>query len=170
MAYLVLAACLLASAGCISAVDFKGGNASPARHSGQEVPYPVSLQLPKTLQFHPFTQTASFGDSGWGVLVRLQALDHYGDTTKAYGDFRFDLYTYKAYQTDHKGEKLATWESALSEGDVNQKHWKRHFSAYEFTLGGLAPMTPGQKYVLVVTFTSSFKHRLRGETVVTAGS
>ncbi|MBT7170420.1 MAG: hypothetical protein HN909_01485, partial [Phycisphaerales bacterium] len=94
----------------------------------------------------------------------------YGDTTKAYGDFRFDLYTFQAYKSERKGEKLASWESSLSEGDVNQKHWKRHFSAYEFTLGGLGPMTPGQKYVLVATFTSSYKHRLHGETILTAGS
>ncbi|RPI63047.1 MAG: hypothetical protein EHM48_03100, partial [Planctomycetaceae bacterium] len=91
----------------------------------QTVPYPVSLLLPKDIRIHSFTSTKAFDDAGAqkGIEVYVEARDAYGDTTKAFGDFRFELYAYRPQSPDPKGRLIATWTEPLQDPKVDALHW-----------------------------------------------
>jgi len=63
-----------------------------------KLPAPLHLLLPRAISIHPFTGTRTFDKAGRvkGIDVRVEALDAYGDSTKAFGKFRFALYQHQA--------------------------------------------------------------------------
>ncbi len=136
----------------------------------QAVPPTLNLLLPKKIRIHPFTGTRTFEEAGniTGLDVRIKALDPYGDTTKAFGDFRFELYSFMPNSTERKAGKLVTWEVPLTDSSDNFNHWNRINRAYEFKLQwkGIAA---GQRYVLVAIFTSPYTERLFAERIFIAG-
>jgi len=135
------------------------------------VPEPVDLLLPHSLRIHPFTGTRTFDETGGvrGIEVRLEALDAFGDSTKAFGDFRFELYAYHPDQPDHRGRQINIWDISLSEPRSNAIHWDKVHRNYLFKLRWDEPMQVGRRFVLGAVFTSPFTDRLFAQRIFTAG-
>ncbi len=153
-----------AIAGCKNAPD-------AAPHAGGQVPQPINLLLPRQIRIHPFTGTRTFAEAGGirGIDVRIEAIDAYDDTTKAYGNFRFELYAFRGNSLDPKGEQLTVWNVPLSEPDDNLLHWDSIIRAYKFKLQWDQPIPVGRQFVLVAVFSSRFTERLFDQRVFVAG-
>lgn len=143
----------------------------PPEPTSQPVPEPLPLILPKTLNIHPFTGMRTFDEAGGikGIDVRIEVKDTYGDTTRAFGDFRFELYTHQPNSLDPKGERLAVWDVPLINPDVNLLHWDNITRTYKFRLQWNRPIPVGSRFVLVATFSSPFSQRLFAERIFIAG-
>ncbi len=134
-----------------------------------EIPPPINLLLPKTMDIHPFTQTGTFDKGGSGLHARIQARDAYGDPTKAFGDFRFELYEFRPLHQNHKGARLGRWEVKLSQPEQNMKHWDRLTRSYKFKLRWDQRLPTGRRVILVAVFTSRFTPRITAEREIIAG-
>ncbi len=164
LSLVALAGAALGIAGC-----------EPAGVTGAQVkvPEPVNLLLPKEIRIHSFTGTRVFSEEGGikGIDVQVEALDAYGDATKAFGTFRFELYHFKPTSADPKGERMAMWTIDLSDPKQNRESWKGIFRTYQFKLGWSQSIPVGRKFVLVATFDSPFTNRLPpAEHVFVAGN
>ena len=137
----------------------------------QQVPAPINLLLPRAVRIHPFTGTRTFDQAGGvkGIDVRIEALDSYGDPTKAFGQFYFALHQYVAGNPDPKGKRIATWEENLLEPNKNLLHWDSITRTYEFKLQWYHAIPVGSKFVLAVSFTSPFSERKFAEHVFVSG-
>lgn len=135
------------------------------------VPEPIDLLLPQEIRLHPFTGTRVFSADGGitGIDVRVEALDAFGDATKAFGEFRFELYAYAPYRPDHKGKQLAIWPANVESPKVNRAHWNSIARTYHFKLEWKNPIPVGQKFVLRAIFQSRFTPRLFDERVFVSG-
>lgn len=143
------------------------GPARPVR----EIPNPINLLLPREVRIHPFTGTRTFSDAGGinGFEVQIEAQDSYGDATKAFGQFRFELHTHTAPAPDPKGRRIAVWEVDLLTPKVNLTHWNPITRRYTFRLQWDTPIPVGRKFVLVTVFSSPFTERLFAERVFVSG-
>ncbi|MBI5724097.1 MAG: hypothetical protein HZA50_09085 [Planctomycetes bacterium] len=161
-------AVLLAQGGC---GDDLGNFLNPPK-STKTVPHPIDLLLPKELKIHPFTGARTLDETGktYGVEARVQALDAYGDPTKAFGRFTFMLYNV-APGSGQKGELISSWYENLnlSTMEKNAAHWEKHWQTYEFKLRLNPPLAHGQPCILVVNFESDFSPRLTAELKFAAG-
>jgi hypothetical protein len=139
--------------------------------TSQPVPYPVSLMLPKSISLHPFTGMRVFDEAGGikGIDVRIEAKDAYDDTTRAFGDFRFELYTFRTNNVDPKNVKIASWDVPLTDSRANRLHWDNITRTYKFRLQWGQAIAVGERFVLVVTFSSPFTERIFAERVFIAG-
>ncbi len=151
--------------GCNNGAGALGGSAE------QEVPHPVNLMLPKSIRITPFTGMRAFDDAGGvkGIDVHIEAKDTYGDTTRAFGDFRFELYEFKPNSLDPKGAKLGSWDVPVLKPDDNRRHWDPIHRAYEFKLQWDQPIAVGRRFVLVAVFDSPFTDRIFNERVFVSG-
>jgi len=147
------------------------GFLSPRTPTSQPVPYPVSLMLPKSIGIHPFTGMRVFDEAGGikGIDVRIEVKDAYDDTTRAFGDFRFELYTFRANDIDPKGVKIASWDVPLTDPKANRLHWDNITRTYKFRLQWGQAIAVGDRFVLLVTFSSPFTERVFSERVFIAG-
>ena len=138
---------------------------------GEQVPMPINLLLPREVRIHPFTGTRTFDEAEEirGVEVRIEAIDAYGDATKAFGDFRFELYKFRQHSADPRGDRLAVWEESLLEPEKNLLHWDNITRTYEFKLRWARPIPAGRRFVLVATFTSPFTQRLFAQRIAVSG-
>ena len=136
----------------------------------QEVPKPIDELLPKKIIIHGWTGTRDFAEHGGiaGLDVRVQAKDGFGDHTKAFGNFRFELYHYTG-GADNKGDRIAVWNQDVLEVVNNRKHWDKYLPGYHFKLGWNQAIPVGRKLVLEATFDSPFTQRLTAERTFTAG-
>lgn len=139
----------------------------PQAGDGPKVPEPVSLLLPKEIRIHPFSGTRTFDEAGGakGIEVRIEALDAYGDNTKAFGDFAFELHTYRPNNLDPKSRLVTTWREPLLDANRNLRHWDSITKTYLFRLQWYNAAPAGQRFVLVAVFTSPFTERLFAERV-----
>jgi len=148
------------------------GDATAEAFDRQSVPEPLHLLLPHEVRIHPFTGTRTFDEAGGvrGLDVRVEAKDAYGDMTKAFGDFRFELYAFRANSPDPKGRRLMVWRESLLDPKDNLMHWGGMVARrYQFRLQWDQPIPVGRKLVLTVTFTSPFTERLTDEHVFVSG-
>jgi hypothetical protein len=160
--FLCLAAC-----GCDGGWGLNGGNATVET----AIPEPISLMLPEEIRLHSFTRTRVFDDAGGirGVDVRVEAVDAYGDATKAFGTFRFEMYRFQHAQPDPKGQQIAAWTEELLNPERNLLHWEKVHRMYRFKLQWDQPIPVGQRYVLVAYFDSPYTQRLSDERVFISG-
>jgi len=135
----------------------------------QAVPYPVSLLLPQKIVIHPFTSTKTFDDGTKGVEAHIELRDAYDDPTKAFGDFRFQLYMFKPQSPDPKGRLVASWTEDLQDPKKNAVHWSNVSRTYIFKLECADALPPGKQYVMVAWFSSPYTERLFNQRVFTAG-
>jgi len=135
------------------------------------VPQPISLLLPHGLRIHPFTGTRTFDEHGGikGIEVRIETLDAFGDPVKAFGDFRFELYTYRPGNPERRGEQINLWEASLLDPKLNAIHWDKVHRTYVFRLKWTEPIPVGRKLVLAAVFSSPFTDRLFAQRVFTCG-
>jgi len=138
-----------------------------------DVPEPVNMLLPQKIKIHPFTVTRTFDQSGGirGVDVRLEVLNSFEEATKAFGDFRFEIFTHKANSIEPKGDVCGVWEvkPSLLDPKENLRYWNRSQQMYEFKLQWDQPIPVGRKFVLVAVFTSPFTPRMTAEQIFTSG-
>lgn len=142
---------------------------TPAPAVQQEVPYPVSLMLPKEIRIHSFTGTKVFDNAQNGIEVHIEARDAYGDPTKAFGDFRFELYAFRPQNPDPKGQLITSWTESLGDPKVNALHWWNVSRTYVFKLQCEQPIKSGNQYVLLATYSSPYSERKFAQRVFTAG-
>lgn len=166
---IVLGAALLAGCG--------GGGMSMTAAGGtggvvvQKVPEPLHLLLPDSIRIHPFTGTRTFDEQGGikGIEVRVEALDAYGDPTKAFGDWHFSLHAWQAGVADNRGKQVATWEEPLLTAQKNLLHWDSITRTYKFKLQWYKPIAVGHKFILTATFSSPFTERKFAQREFVAG-
>lgn len=111
--------------------------------------------MPVRMRLHPvFTQLRDWSDDGVidGVETLIEFTDRFGDTTKAAGIVRFELFAYRPFDPDPRGQRLfPPFEGRLLTFEQQQAHWSRPGRAYLFQLA--APrLDPRQAYVLAATF------------------
>ncbi|MCL2700380.1 MAG: hypothetical protein FWE88_01655 [Phycisphaerae bacterium] len=132
-----------------------------------KVPRPVDLLLPQKIRIHPFTALRTLEDRNvMGIEARIEALDAFGDPTKAFGDVRFELYAYRANSLESKGDLLNVWSVSIADANNNLLHWDRVTRAYLFKLELTQQAEPADRYVLVAIFDSPYTQRLFAEHVM----
>jgi hypothetical protein len=136
----------------------------------EKIPEPIDLLLPEEIVIQAWTGTRVFSEAGGinGIDVRIQAKDHFGDFTKAFGSFRFELYHFRP-GVDPKGERIAVWNEDILSAAQHREHWDKYLPGYQFKLGWSQPIELGRKFVLQVTFDSPWTERLVTERTFTAG-
>ena len=132
---------------------------------------PLNLLLPRLIRIHAFTKTRTFDEAGGlkGVDVRIEAKDAYDEATKAFGKFRFELYTIQPHDPDPKRNQVMTWEEDLTSPKKNRLHWHRDHHMYIFKLIWDRPIPAGQEFVLRAVFTSPYTKRLIDERTFVSG-
>jgi hypothetical protein len=150
-----------------------GWGLSRPQATTQPVPAPIELLLPRSINFQGFTGgPRALDPSGQakGIEVHIAAKDAFGDATKAFGDFRFELYDFRKNSSDPKGERLASWEVSTVDQRSNRDHWNEVHRMYEFRLGWNQAVPVGNKLVLVAVYSSPFLgERLFAQHVFVAG-
>jgi hypothetical protein len=147
-------------------------NFSRPSASSQPVPAPLDMLLPKSISFQGFTggPKALPPNGDRGIEVQMAAKDAFGDATKAFGTFRFELYDFRKNSSDPKGERLGVWEVSVLEPAANRKHWNEVHRTYAFQLGYGTAVPVGNKLVLVAVFSSPFSgERLFAQHIFVAG-
>jgi len=135
---------------------------------GGEVPPPM---LPAQIRIHGHTGMRTFSDGGGikGIEAQIEVLDTMGDRTKAFGSFRFELYTYNSARPDPRGKRIAVWARDVKTLEANREHWDRLFQAYRFQLAWDEPIAVGRKFVLQVIFSSPYGSRLFDQRTFVSG-
>ena len=178
----VLLAGATLSSGCSDTSKWFGGTSAPPLSTTQpavrqyaqiDVPQPVNLLLPKSIHIHPFTVTRTFDQAGGigGVDVRVEAFNAFHEAAKAFGSFRFEVYSFTDNSLEPKGSRRGIWEiePSMLDPKENLRYWNRSQQMYEFKLQLDKPIPVGQKFVLVAVFTSPFTPRLTAQRIFTAG-
>ena len=126
-----------------------------------DVPKPIDYLLPKRIRIHRFTTAGKLtkDDGAVGISVRVEATDHFGDSGKAFGQFRFELYSFRDSNADPKGNRIRVWEVPLMDVKKNLLHWDQIARVYNFKLQCDQAIAPGQPFVLMVVFSSPFTER-----------
>ncbi len=153
---IILVCAALAVTGC--------ENLSP----GKPVPYPINLTLPHKIRVHSFTATKAFGPTQKGVEVHVEALDAYGDPTKAFGEFRFSLYEFKKQSPDPKGKLINVWSQSVLTPEKNAQHWSGVSHTYVFKLDCARELPGGHQFVVEAEFASPYTDRIFDSKVITA--
>lgn len=126
----------------------------------------VKFYSPRSIQVLPFTKPRSFDadDIPDGLAVSLRPLDAAGDPVKAYGNFMFELYSYRPASTDHRGQLLQTWNQQINNLEDQKKFWERVTATYEFQLSWEgSPIPPQQRYILAASYQAPGSERLFAE-------
>jgi len=177
----VLTAAMSLTAGCERTGQMFGGASSipvanPTKETTYqriETPKPVNLLLPRKINIHPFTVTRTFDKAGGirGVDVRIEVFNAFREATRAFGSFRFELYTYKANSQQPRGDLRGIWEiePSLLDAGENKRYWNRSQQMYEFKLQWDKPIPVGKKFVLAAVFTSPFTKRLTAQRIFISG-
>lgn len=153
--------------GCLMA----GGCERRTQPQTTAVPPPLQAVLPQSISLHPFTDTRSFTDAGDidGIEVRLQAFDAFGDATKAFGEIRLELFSYRPHEADPRGERLAAWRIDLNGVEENRRYWKSLSRMYEFPIALDRPMPVGERFVLAAVLENPYGPRLFARRIFVAG-
>ena len=135
-----------------------------------KVPRPIDLLLPQKIRIHPFTTLRTLEDRDvLGVEARIEAIDAFGDPTKAFGDVRFELHAYRVNGPDNKGKRLNVWQISIGDPVSNMAHWDHVTRSYLFKLELTRQTEPAaDRYVLVAVFASPYTQRLFAEHVMVA--
>jgi hypothetical protein len=107
------------------------------------------------MRIHPiFTQVKDWTGDGRpdGIEALIELQDQFGDPTKASGRVIFELFSYRAYDPDHRGERLVNpWIGDLSTLEAQRDRWNRTSRTYGFQLQ-YDQIREEQTYVLTATF------------------
>ena len=118
-------------------------------------PTEAQMFAPVSMRIHPiFTQVKDW--TGDGVVDGIEALlefqDQFTDPTKAAGDVVFELYAYRPYSPESRGERvLNPWLGSLRTLRDQEARWNRTSRTYSFELE-YPEIRDDRDYVLVATF------------------
>ena len=167
MACIICVAMVAVAGGCQPSPNVIDPYLEGPRAAQGKVPRPVDLLLPQKIRIHPFTAIRVLEDRNvLGVEARIEALDAFGDPTKAFGDVRFELYAHRANGPDNKGRRLNVWQVSIGDPGSNMVHWDHVTRSYLFKLELTQQAEPADRYVLVAIFASPYTQRLFAEHVV----
>ena len=115
----------------------------------------AAMFAPVSMRIHPiFTDIKDWTGDGQpdGVEALLEFQDQFNDPTKAAGQVIFELFTYRAYHADMRGDRVCNpWVVPLQTLEQQQARWNRTSRTYSFRLEH-----PGirdeQSYVLTASF------------------
>ena len=99
--------------------------------------------------------------------------DQFGDPIKAVGEFRFELFEYRAAFADPRGrrfEDMGVQTVDLSSVEASQKHWDGITQSYRIPVVLPAKATGGRQIVLQVTFAQEPDYRLQDSLVLSRTS
>lgn len=140
----VLWASLVVAGGCTT---------GPSRYA--RTPTEAQLFAPVSMRIHPiFTQVKDWTGDGIadGVEALLEFQDQFTDPTKAAGDVVFELYAYRPYSPDARGERLLNpWLGSLRTLRDQEARWNRTSRTYSFELE-YPEIRDDRDYVLLATF------------------
>jgi hypothetical protein len=115
----------------------------------------AGLFAPVSMRIHPiFTDVKDWNNDGRpdGIEALLEFEDQFGDPTKAAGTVIFELFTYRAYHADTRGERVVNpWVASVQTVGEQQSRWNRTSRTYSFRLEYPA-IRQEQSYVLTATF------------------
>ena len=129
------------------------------------VPEPLNLLLPTRMRIHPFSDVIARGGGIQQIEVRIEAFDAFGDATKMFGEFRFELYALKPRSTDKRGRLIETWDVSIVAGKTNLMHWDGITRTYVFKLDWDKPLAGNPPFVMRAVFSSPFTQRFIAERV-----
>src|SRR5215204_2588470 len=130
---------------------------------GGETPFPraeIDAQLfgPVGMRIHPiFTQVKDWTGDGKpdGIEALLEFQDRFDDPTKASGLAVFELFGYRTYDPDPRGERVTSpWTGSLVTVDEQRARWNRTLSTYSFRLA-FDGVRENRTYVLTASFDRS---------------
>jgi hypothetical protein len=118
-------------------------------------PTDAQLFAPVSMRIHPiFTQVKDWTGDGKpdGVEALLEFQDQFTDPTKAAGTVIFELYTYRPYSPDPRGERIVNpWVGSLQTLPEQEARWNRTSRTYSFALE-YPEIREDRDYVLAATF------------------
>lgn len=124
---------------------------------------------PASMRIHPiFTRTKDWTGDGRvdGVEALVEFQDQFGDPTKASGRLVFELYEYKPYEPDRRGDRITNpWIGTLESVGDQRDRWNRTSRTYSFPLQSDA-VRASASYVLMVTFEDATGHRFFDQIVL----
>lgn len=113
---------------------------------------------PLNMRIHPiFTRVRDWSGDGRpdGIEALLEFQDQFNDPTKAMGAVVFELYSYRPYASDVRGERLTNpWIGHLTTLAQQREHWNRTSRTYSFQLAYPGIQTH-RTYVLTAIFQRS---------------
>jgi hypothetical protein len=118
-------------------------------------PDAAAMFAPVAMRIHPiFSEIKDWtgDDKPDGVEVNLEFEDQFGDPTKAAGTVVFELFAYRQYEPDPRGERVVNpWIGPLRTLADQQARWNRTSRTYAFQLE-YPPIRVDRSYVLTATF------------------
>ena len=149
------------------AVTIPGLGCTPCRVSqtrqGLTMEELVSFYSPKKIKILEFTRPKSFDGDLYpdGIEVSLRMLDGAGDSVKAFGDFRFELYEHRDASGNNRGDIVRYWTQTLATMKDQKDFWERVTMTYQFPLDWEGdPIAPQRTYVLEVIYSAEGGERL----------
>ena len=139
----LLLTALVAPAGCASR--------APVPRS----PADAALFAPVSMRIHPiFSQVKDWTGDGKpdGIEALLEFQDQFNDPTKAAGTVVFELFAYRPYNPDPRGQRVVNpWVGSLQTLAEQQARWNRTSRTYSFQLE-YPQVRADENYVLTATF------------------
>lgn len=118
-------------------------------------PADAALFAPVSMRIHPiFTDVKDWTGDGVpdGIEALLEFQDQFGDPTKASGSAIFELFTYRAYHADTRGERVVNpWLASVKTLAEQQARWNRTSRTYSFQLA-YPEIREDRSYVLTASF------------------
>jgi hypothetical protein len=110
---------------------------------------------PARMRIHPiFTQVKDWTGDGKpdGIEALIEFQDHFDDPTKATGSAVFELFEYRPYNPDPRGNRVTNpWTGSLVTVDEQRARWNRTLSTYSFRLA-FEGVRENRNYVLAASF------------------
>ncbi len=110
---------------------------------------------PARMRIHPiFTQVKDWTGDGQpdGIEALIEFQDRFDDPTKASGRAVFELFEYRPYNPDPRGDRVASpWTGSIVTVAEQRARWNRTLSTYSFRLA-FPHVSEGRNYVLAAGF------------------
>lgn len=141
MRALVIVLLVLAPLGCVS--HPKGASSDPAMFGA------VSMRI------HPiFTQLQDWSGDGKidGIEALIEFQDQFGDPCKAAGSVMFEIFPFRQYNANPRGQRLVEpYLGSIKTVSEQRDRWNRTSRTYQFQLAD-KDLKPNRSYVLSATF------------------
>lgn len=120
--------------GVVSSCGVRPGDVSQAvGDAARGVPNPFA---PASLIIHPLTRLEQGADQPDAIICHLEFKDAWGDACKVLGKVRVELF-HPTEENARVGRQAFTWESDLSDLEVNARQYDQATRTYRLALGGL---------------------------------
>ncbi len=121
-------------------------------------PRDATMFGPNRMRIHPiFTQVKDWTGDGKpdGIEALIEFQDRFDDPTKASGSAVFELFEYRPYNPDPRGNRVTNpWTGSLVTEDEQRARWNRTLSTYSFRLP-FETVGENRTYVLAAAFDRS---------------